>query len=229
MPRSEADTAETRSKPAVQVLRHSGRSMLPVLRDGDLLQVLPVPFDELAPGDVIAVERSESDTVVVHRVVARCAEGLTTRGDWNLMDDEWLVTGDGVVGKVVAVLRGRRTVTIHGGRRGLRAARRARLLRRLDRPVSRLLHRPYAALIASGWPRRLLHRWFPVRVVTRSAGGDQIGRVLLRSREIGRWDPRRRRWAIDRPYRLLVDESVLPMVDTIEEAPADASRKTSEQ
>jgi hypothetical protein len=145
------------------------------------------------------------------------------------MDDEWLVTGDGVVGKVVAVLRGRRTVTIHGGCRGLRAARRARLLRRLDRPVSRLLHRPYAALIASGWPRRLLCRWFSIRVVTRTNGGEQIGRVLLRTREIGRWDPRRRRWSIDRPYRLLVDERMLPMVDTIEETAGDAARMTSDQ
>ena len=194
----------------MQVLRHTGRSMAPVLRDGDLLQVVPAAFDEIVLGDVVAVARPESGTVVVHRVVRRDDAGLTTRGDWNLVEDSWIVEAEPAVGRVVAVIRGRRTVAIHGGRRGLRAARRARLLRRLDRPVSRVLHWPYAALIDSGWLRRLLGRWLAVRVVTRSVAGEVVGRILLRTREIGRWDARRQRWTIDRPYRLIVDESTLP-------------------
>lgn len=85
-----------------------GNSMYPTLKDGDLIVVRGVDPSTLAVGDIV-VYRSPNDprTMIVHRiveVVSREPPAFRTKGDNRAKPDSWLVTGDMIVGQVVAVL-----------------------------------------------------------------------------------------------------------------------------
>lgn len=116
--------------------RARGRSMAPLIRDGDVLTVEPATSDGLRVGDV-ALHRIGGRQVVAHRVVGRHEEDgrpvLTTRGDASFNAPDPVREGD-VLGRVVQVERDGRVVCIHRGlvARFRRAVRRlaARLLRR---------------------------------------------------------------------------------------------------
>jgi hypothetical protein len=133
---SAADAAEL----AVQSLRRGnalrllarGGSMLPFLRDGDVLTVRAASGAEARIGDVICYE-PPAGGLCLHRVVARRERDLVTRGDALAYVD--VVPDAAVLGVVVARER-------HGRRVALdtpAARRRARLVVRLAPAVAWLL------------------------------------------------------------------------------------------
>ena len=73
---------------AVNVLRQGhplrikarGASMLPLLRDGDIVTVTPATPIDIRVGDVICYERP-TGRLMVHRVVARAGDCLLAKGD----------------------------------------------------------------------------------------------------------------------------------------------------
>ena len=86
-------------------LRVWGRSMLPTIRPGTVVEVEPCGPAELRVGDV-ALVRGGDRVVIAHRVVSIGAGGFVTRGDWHLRDDpesSW----DDLLGRVVALGEGR--------------------------------------------------------------------------------------------------------------------------
>ena len=83
-------------------LRARGGSMLPFLRDGDLLEVHPVAPVEVRVGDVICYEPSPG-ALCLHRVVARDGRGFVTRGD--ALTQVEVVPAASVLGRVSAVER----------------------------------------------------------------------------------------------------------------------------
>jgi hypothetical protein len=113
-------------------LRARGGSMLPFLRDGDVLEVRPAGAGEVAAGDVACYE-SPAGGLCLHRIVARDARGLLARGDALAAVER--VPATALLGLVTAVeRRGRRW------RLGTRAARRrGRLIARIAPVVARLL------------------------------------------------------------------------------------------
>lgn len=62
-----------------------GTSMLPLIREGlDTIVVTPCSASELVPMDIVLYERESAETdkaYVLHRVVARDGDGVTTLGD----------------------------------------------------------------------------------------------------------------------------------------------------
>lgn len=90
-------------------------SMVPVLRPGDLIVVLPYLGAKLQVGDIV-VFRTEKDTGwIVHRIVGGdSAQGFTTRGDANPGPDPYPVFPRHVVG-TVPVLGGKAMVIPRGG------------------------------------------------------------------------------------------------------------------
>ena len=98
--------------------------MLPLLRNGDVVTVIPAAPIEIRVGDVICYE-SLPGRLMVHRVVARAGEQLLAKGD--------------AVGTVDTVsparLLGKITVVERSGR-----------LRRLDTVAARVRNRVMAAL-----------------------------------------------------------------------------------
>ncbi len=97
------------------LMTSAGWSMTPFVKPGDRLVVEPVAVDRLRIGDLVTYRSVIGDTMVCHRCVrkARSNTGvrLYLRGDAGTGSGEW-VEADRVRGRVVAIQRGRRIVTL---------------------------------------------------------------------------------------------------------------------
>jgi hypothetical protein len=130
-------------------LRARGGSMLPFLRDGDLLRVEPAAVAGLGIGDVICYE-PPAGGLCLHRVVAREKRGFVTRGDALAYVET--VPDAAVLGVVTAVERRgrvRRLRTPAARWRGRLIARTAPAVARLL-PLARSLRRALRAIRARG-------------------------------------------------------------------------------
>lgn len=94
--------------------RAAGLSMEPAIRDGDDLTVAPVSIESVRRGDVLLYRAG--GRLMAHRVIGRVRgpEGvLRVCGDAPSWEEEQVPRGD-VLGRVVAVERGGRPVTLRG-------------------------------------------------------------------------------------------------------------------
>ena len=115
-----------------------GTSMAPSILPGDLVVIQRAGFDEIIPGEVVLFSRE--GRLFIHRVIDRkafsaggdaVAPCLVTRGDRLCRNDPPISSGD-LLGRVVHVERGRRTVELPAQPRGFHRCL-ARLLRTSDR------------------------------------------------------------------------------------------------
>ncbi len=90
-------------------------SMQPLLRRGDRVVVQPIAPHALRPGLVVVVQRG--DEWITHRLVAIDAQGWHTQGDNARYADE-AVTAEDIVGRVIAIERGRQTIDLQAPRWG---------------------------------------------------------------------------------------------------------------
>ena len=195
---------------AIFFAAYVGPSMNPTLREPEIMEILPYGGRPLRVGDVALLMPSEAGQQVVHRIIRVTSAGISTRGDNNTQEDTFLLQPESIKGQVVAAWRGQKRRKIAGGLRGRLTSRWQRWRRVLDHGASPLLHPLYQALsrwqlIAWALPASLR----PRVVVFRAQGRDQF-QLLLGKRVIGRYDDRRQRWQIQRPFRLLVDGKTLP-------------------
>ncbi len=95
-------------------LRVRGQSMFPWIRDGDVIEVVPVTMDQVRVGDIVFFRRGR--LLLAHRVIQRLADGETvqwvTRGDNHLEDDGPMDRPADLIGRVEKVYRGRRTIVL---------------------------------------------------------------------------------------------------------------------
>ena len=94
----------TPDKPA-EIVRSSGRSMLPLIRDGSHITVAPARPEDLAPGDIIVFR--EGGLLIAHRLIEIRSDGLVIRlrqkGD-NQLVPRW-IEATALVGKAVHLNR----------------------------------------------------------------------------------------------------------------------------
>jgi hypothetical protein len=176
--------------------------MVGTFRAGDLLIIVPVSWDALAPGDVIAFRRAgpgKTDVLLCHRVVARTEAGLVTRGDAQAVPDPGPVPSQDLVGRVALVRRDGRDLPVVGGLPGRAWAALLDLRRRLL-PLARS---PYRWLRAS----RLLNAlWHPRIVEVHLAVGDEpLVKYLHRGRTVAQLWPRQDRFWCRKPYDLVIE------------------------
>lgn len=86
-----------------EIMRVSGRSMLPFFGDGSVLVVKKIPAAKLRPGMVVVYQNRFGETVA-HRVVGGNATGWTVRGYNNEASDSTAVTEANLIGVVYATL-----------------------------------------------------------------------------------------------------------------------------
>jgi signal peptidase I len=130
-------------------LRARGGSMLPFLRDGDLVVIRPAPASEIRIGDVLCYE-PPAGGLCLHRVIAREKRGFVTRGDALAYVET--VPDAAVLGLVTAVeRRGRvkRLETPAARRQGRLIAHAAPALARLL-PLARTVRRAVRAVRRRG-------------------------------------------------------------------------------
>jgi hypothetical protein len=129
--------------------------------------------------------------------------------------DPWLLGPDDILGRVVAVRKGKKRRPVAGGTAGRATGVSARMRRAADRVVSPRLHAAYVRAAESGFARAAWTRLAPAHLRPRVVrfGEAPLGteKVLLGGREVARFDRIRQEWKVQRPYRLLVDEASLPL------------------
>ena len=190
----------------------SGPSMTPTLLEFDLLEVQPYDEQSVQIGDVVAFQLSRGAKHIVHRVLRVGPQGIRTLGDNNLYEDPLDLETEALTGRVIAVWRGQKRRNVYGGQAGRLIARTVRITRTLDRSISRVLRSTYHALARRGTLRAVLPRSLRPRVVRFGNTEHPSMMLLFLGRVIGRYDVDRRQWVIRRPYKLIVEEDLLPVL-----------------
>ncbi len=119
-----------------------GTSMLPLIRDGDMVTVTPLSGGEPRTGDVVAFADPGGDRVRIHRIVKAGRGAYLLKGDHDPGEDG-LFSPAAILGLVARVERGGRTVRLGPALRSPAIARLSRsfLLTRLYRRARRALGR----------------------------------------------------------------------------------------
>jgi signal peptidase I len=187
-----------------------GPSMNPLLLNGDGLHIVPYKDRAIRTGDVIVFIQPGGETKIVHRVVSVDAKGIRTRGDNATTVDPWILAPDHILGRVTYIQRKNRRRTIFGGFMGQLVAFSFRCTRLFDAVVSFLLRPFYHRLSRSTLLRKTLHSILKPRVLFfRRPEGMEL-QLVVGHRLIGRRLPGKVNWEIRRPFRLCVDEALLP-------------------
>jgi signal peptidase I len=213
---------------------YTGPSMNPTLREPDLLWVEPYGNSPVRVGDVVCFKSPEKNINIVHRVVSvglpkvvtRHSSLIThysvlirTRGDNNAADDTWILQAGDIIGRVVAAQRGPRRRPIPGGRTGRIVAWSVKLRRENRRFVAAVLGGTYRGLARSGPFDFLLPGGLKPRLVCFNGHEAATLKLLIGRLAIGRYDRERGEWQIRGPFRLFVDEQLLPDPRFIVESP----------
>jgi signal peptidase I len=189
---------------------YSGPSMNPTLHAPEIMEIMPYDHRTLRVGDVIFFLPPHNDQQVVHRIVRVTSAGISTLGDNNAREDNYLIQTTSIKGHVVAVWRGQKRRKIAGGIEGRLIGGWLRLRRVLDRGMSPVLHPLYRALSQRGVIARFLPAAFRPRVVVFHTQGRDQFQLLLGKRIIGQYDEHLRQWLIRRPFQLFVEGRTLP-------------------
>jgi hypothetical protein len=191
-------------------MNYIGSSMNPTLKPGVRLDVSAYHGQKIRKGDVIVFIPPGGDSKIVHRVTSVNSDGIRTRGDNRNHEDDWVLSRDHILGRVVATQRNNRRRRIFGGPLGRFFAVTVRVIRAMDSPVSYLLRPAYGRLAKAGVFRRWLPACMKTRAISLSHPAGTELQLLMGRRVIGRWLPGMSGWNIRRPFRLFVDEEALP-------------------
>jgi signal peptidase I len=84
--------------------RLRGSSMLPFLKDGDLITIVPLENKSLLKGDILAFINSKDGRLTVHRMIRKKDNYFIFKGDHNSKKDD-LVSRDQLLGYVNNIQR----------------------------------------------------------------------------------------------------------------------------
>jgi signal peptidase I len=92
-----------------------GASMIPLIMDGDILDIEPIIGKEIKPGDIVFY-RTDNGRVIVHRVIKKIFQNhapvFTVRGDAHSHEGEAVRLED-ILGRVAVIERGSRSLNLH--------------------------------------------------------------------------------------------------------------------
>jgi len=202
---------------------HIGSSMNPTLCEMDLLEIVPYGDKPIRAGDVVIFACPGGDQFIIHRVISITSDGIRTCGDNNSVIDPWLLQSVDVFGKLIAAQRGQKRRKIIGGSAGRLLFYLIYTRRWLKRNILQLLKPIYYYLVRHGTVRRLLPFRLKPRIIIPKNG---YPRLLLGRRIVGKYDARLCQWYIQHPFRLFVDESLLPGAREIEMVRSSVPERT---
>ena len=191
-------------------MNYIGSSMNPTLKPGVRLHLRAYQGQKIRRGDVIVFISPEDGSKVVHRVISVDSNGIKTRGDNCNHEDDWVLSREDIIGRVVSAQRGNRQRKILGGLLGRLYAVSVRVIRAIDSPVSCLLHPAYDEVAKAGIFIRLLPLRMRPRVISFNRDAGTELQLVMGRRVIGRRLEGKAGWNIRRPFRLFVDEASLP-------------------
>ena len=192
-------------------IRFIGRSMLPTLKAGDILGMALFTQREIQVGDIIAFNGPNGGALTVHRAVSVDLNGVRTRGDNNFIIDNWVLSPDDIIGRIVSVYRQRKKVIILNGFLGRTYAFFLGNLRNIySTLLFVILSRLYHWIAEAGMLRKLFLRQSKIRLYCFKRNNDLELQLLWGRRIIGRLSPGQKQWYIKCPFKLIIDEESLP-------------------
>jgi len=94
--------------------------MNPILKPGDRLHIVPCDGQPIRRGDVVVFVPPGGDTKIIHRVISVESHGVRTQGDNSSSADEWILSPDRIIGRVIyAQRKNRKQRTIRSENRGI--------------------------------------------------------------------------------------------------------------
>ena len=181
--------------------------MDPVLKTGDILEI--IPYNELPrKGDIVVFHSPPDNTKIVHRIISITGDKIFTKGDNNRNRDTSVISQQNILGRVIYARRGKRRISIGYGVSGRSwaffASKNSLLKYRLLNPV-------YSWLSDRGYFNKL----FPLIKNTsifsfNKKNGKELG-LFLGKKQIGYLPASGRKWLIKPPFRLFIDEKLLPL------------------
>ena len=187
-----------------------GESMRPLFRPGDRIHFAPCRIEDARQGDVIIFTSPGQGEHIFHRAVSTGPDGIRTKGDANPYRDAWGLRQEDIIGRVVSVERGGRVIPVAGGLAGHLLAQVLALLKKVDHMSSWVLHPVYRCLSRSGLVRRLVPPSLAPRVITLKRPEGTERQILMGRKVVGQFLPGESVWRIRRPFRLFIDERMLP-------------------
>jgi hypothetical protein len=183
-----------------RLFRCRGKSMHPIFRTGDLVEVVPASSAKLRPGDCIVYRKTQRQPYIIHRIVS-VTPSIRTRGDARPCVDVDPVSPEWIVGRVVSRVRFGRETRILSGRAGMVAGKFYRYAGRLD-PSRRTKGGKLARLIRSV-SSRVFRLCPPRHAAFVTTGGTTVHCLLLLNRIIGTYDNRKGDWDLAWPFDIL--------------------------
>jgi hypothetical protein len=201
---------------------YSGQSMNPTLRAPDLLDVVPYTGGKPAVGDIICFTPPGDEKNVVHRIIRITGSGIQTQGDNSLSADQALVQEDRIIGRVIGATREKHYRKIACGTLGRFTRWRMRIRISALNKIFKIVRLAKPALVLTRAISHLLPgRWKP-RIVLFSSRNTLIMRLFFGASVAGEFNTIRGTWTIRFPFRLLVNETALPIIERPEpEHPQD--------
>ena len=145
---------------------YQGTSMNPILRELDVMEIVPYGESPMKIGDVILFPHFlKEEKHVVHRVTAIKPYGVCTRGDNNPLKDPWVTSSNNIIGRVVAAWRGDKRVGISRGMSGSLTALFVYVCNRFLSFCSPLLRRVFFKLKRSNIVTTILPMPFQPRII----------------------------------------------------------------
>ena len=190
--------------------RYRGRSMWPCFQEGDLLDVQPVAFEKLRVGDCITYRLNSCETRATHRISDLRNGIMRTRGDAFLKLDEFGVSANQIVGRVVGRYRLGALRPVQGGVKGRLLGGFYHYAGRLDPQRAARGGRAARLLRCS---MRWLATWFYRHGTVREfsdTDGESSRYWLIGQRPWARFEGTEKSWLVPWPQSLLIDPAKLP-------------------
>ncbi len=199
------------------MINYTGQSMNPTLIDGDRLNIRPYGDQRIRAGDIVVFQHPFDGYLMVHRVVSAERHRIRTRGDNNSIRDRFVLSYEDITGRVVSAHRGRNKIKVPGGIPGRLQGAMRHLIKYLDLKISRFLHHQYRRLAKTGIFRKIFAPCIKTRTVClRRKNGTEL-QVLMGRRIIARLPAGADRWQIKRPFRIMIDETTLPELKSLQD------------
>lgn len=186
-----------------------GNSMRPTLPEAAALLVEPYERRRIRRGDVVVFKLPGSSEAVVHRVAVIQEEELATKGDANRAADVSPVSSDDVVGQVLYWSTGASWIRVHGGWRGVCAAKIVKARRCLVRLGFGALGKLLLPIGHRKIVRRMWSLVYKPKAVCFRRRGESTFLLVVGRRVVGRFVPEQDRWMIRYPFSVFIDERAL--------------------
>jgi len=89
-----------------------GNSMVPFIRNGDIITISPLLVRKPQFGDIVAFVHPHTEQLVVHRVIGRRNGNYLIKGDASSKSNDGLIPFDSLLGRVTTIQRNGRRIRL---------------------------------------------------------------------------------------------------------------------